>query len=90
MRHILGLLMLTSVAAAQTTVTAVLDAGAYTNNLAQGSIFVVKGTGLSAAGLVATGSGFPTALNNVRISLTAVSGGAIVQSPMVYPTIKAA
>ena len=31
-------------------VTEVLDAGSYTKNIAQGSIFVVKGTNLSAAG----------------------------------------
>ena len=32
------------------TITAVLDAGSYTANIAEGSIFVVKGSGLSAAG----------------------------------------
>ncbi len=31
------------------TITSVVDAGSYTANIAQGSIFVVKGSGLSAA-----------------------------------------
>ena len=37
-------------AIAQPTITAVLDGAAYTQNIAQGSVFVVKGEGLSAAG----------------------------------------
>ena len=61
----------------QPAITAVLDGAAYTNNVAQGSVFVVKGTGLSAAGLVSAPAPlYPTTLNNVRISLTAVTGGA--------------
>jgi uncharacterized protein (TIGR03437 family) len=70
---------------AQPAVTAILDGAAYTNNIAQGSVFVVKGTGLSAAGNVsATAPIYPVTLNNVRISLTAVTGGAAVTPLMVY------
>lgn len=39
-------------AIAQPTITAVLDGAAYTQNIAQGSVFVFKGKGLSAAGNV--------------------------------------
>ncbi len=73
-----------AVAMAQ-TVTAVQDGGAYTNNIAQGSVFVVKGTGLSGAGFVqATAPIYPTTLNSVRITMTAVTGGAVVNPLMVY------
>lgn len=82
------LLFATAIAAlAQPAITAVLDGGAYTSDVAQGSVFVVKGTGLSAAGFVqATAPNYPTTagLNNVRIALTAVSGGAVVNAFMVY------
>jgi len=70
---------------AQPSITAVLDGGAYTNDIAQGSVFVVKGTGLSAAGVVtATAPIYPTTLNSARISLTAVTGGAVVTPLMAY------
>ena len=85
MRHFLALLTLSTAAIAQPAITAVLDAGAYTSNIAQGSVFVVKGTGLSATGLVqATPPTYPTLLNSVRISMTAVTGGAVVNPLMVY------
>ncbi|MCU1273016.1 MAG: hypothetical protein JWO48_447 [Bryobacterales bacterium] len=74
MKCILALLALSKAAMSQPVITAVLDGGAYTNNIAQGSVFVVKGTGLSAAGSVAaTAPIYPTTLNNVKISLTAVA-----------------
>jgi hypothetical protein len=39
---------------------------------------VVKGTGLSAAGTIAaTAPTYPMTLNNVSISLTAITGGAL-------------
>jgi hypothetical protein len=45
MKRILALLALSTVAAmAQPAITAVLDGAAYTNNIAQGSVFVVKGS----------------------------------------------
>ena len=79
MKRILALVALSTTAVmAQPAITAVLDGAAYTNNIALGSVFVVKGTGLSAAGLVtATAPIYPATLNNVKISLTAVTGGAV-------------
>ncbi|MEO5926361.1 MAG: lamin tail domain-containing protein [Bryobacteraceae bacterium] len=85
MKLILSLLTLSVAAIAQPAITAVQDAGAYTSNIAQGSVFVVKGAGLSAAGLVqATPPTYPTTLNSVRISLTAITGGAVVNPPIAY------
>jgi uncharacterized protein (TIGR03437 family) len=85
MKHFLALLLLSTAATAQPAITAVLDAGAYTATIAQGSVFVVKGTGLSATGLVqATPPTYPTTLNNVRVSLTAVSGGTVINALMAY------
>lgn len=85
MKYILVLLVLSATAMAQPTITAVLDGGSYTNNIAQGSVFVIKGTGLSAAGYVAaTAPIYPDALNTVSITLTAVTGGAVVTPLMVY------
>jgi uncharacterized protein (TIGR03437 family) len=72
-------------AIAQPVVTAVQDGAAYTNTVAQGSVFVVKGTGLSAAGTVtAPAPLYPATLNSVRISLTAVTGGTVVAPLMIY------
>ncbi len=66
-------------------VTAALDAGALTPNLAPGSVFAVKGTGLSAAGFFQPGVlPYPAVLNGVRIPLTPASGGAAVDMMMVY------
>lgn len=86
MKRILTVLALsTGAALAQPAITAVLDGGAYTNNIAQGSVFVVKGTGLSAAGFVqAVAPAYPTTLNNASISLTAVAGGTVVNAKMAY------
>jgi uncharacterized protein (TIGR03437 family) len=67
------------------SITAVLDAAALTANLAPGSVFAVKGTGLSAAGFVQPASlPYPTILNNARITLTPAAGGAELQMLMVY------
>ena len=86
MKPLLALIAFSAAAMAQPAITAVLDAGAYTSNIAQGSVFVVKGTGLSAAGLVqATPPAYFTTLNSVRISLTAVTGGAVV-NPLIVNT----
>ncbi len=57
------------------TITAVLDAGSYAPNIAQGSIFVVKGTGLSAAGLTQPPFPLPTSIGGVTINFTLASGG---------------
>jgi uncharacterized protein (TIGR03437 family) len=57
------------------TITAVLDAGSYTANIAEGSIFVVKGSGLSAAGLVQPPFPLPTSSSGVSIAFTPANGG---------------
>jgi uncharacterized protein (TIGR03437 family) len=70
---------------AQPTISAILDGAAYTPDLAQGTVFVVKGTGLSAPGTTtAAGPNFPTTLNSVRITLTAVTTRTVVDARMVY------
>ena len=66
------------------TITEVLDAGSYTKNIAQGSIFVVKGTTLSASGFNQFGFPLPTASNGVKITFTSTSGGTGVDAYLVY------
>jgi uncharacterized protein (TIGR03437 family) len=66
------------------TISAVLDAGSYTKNIAQGSIFVVKGTNLSAAGFTQLGFPLPPASNGVKITFTPAGGGAGVDANLVY------
>src|SRR4051794_11783860 len=70
------------------TITAVQDAGSYTASIAQGSIFVVKGSNLSSA---TTNSGFsqagfplPATLASVKITFTPTAGGAGADAYMVY------
>ena len=71
MKTLTCLLALPLCAMAQPSVTAVIDGAAFTINIAQGSVFVVKGTGLSPAGFVsANAPDYPTILNGVRITLT--------------------
>ena len=80
-----SLFLFGSVAFAQTTITQVLDGAAYTPDVAQGSVFVVKGTGLSGPGFTpATAPGYPTVLNNVQITFTPAAGGAATQALMAY------
>lgn len=85
MKRTLIFLSLAMAAMAQPVVTAVQDGAAYTNGIAPGAVFVVKGTGLSAAG-TATGTPpmYQATLNNVRLSMTAVTGGAAVTPLMLY------
>ncbi len=54
------------------TITAVLDAASYTEDIAQGSIFVVKGSNLSASGFTQFAFPLPTAstTGNVKITFT--------------------
>src|SRR5258705_87617 len=86
MKRLLPLFVLSAAATlAQPAITAVVDGGAYTVDIAQGSVFVVKGTGLSAAGFEqGTAPNYPTVLNLVQIKLTAASGSTVVTAPMVY------
>ena len=65
-------------------ITAVLDAGSYTANIAQGSIFVVKGTNLSAAGYTAMSFPLPTTSGNVKITFAPAAGGASTDAYLVY------
>jgi len=73
-------------------ITAVLDAGSYTANIAEGSVFVVKGTNLSASGLVEFGFPLPTSCTvalcagaaSGEITFTPASGGAGTQAYLVY------
>lgn len=67
------------------TLSAILDAASYTSGIAQGSIFVVKGTNLSPAGFTQN-SGYPlsTTLGGVKITFTPLSGGAATDCFMVY------
>lgn len=65
-------------------ITAVLDGAGYIENLAQGSVFVVKGTNLCSAGLSqGTAPRYPKILNNVRITFTTI-GGVVYEMLMVY------
>ena len=66
------------------SITAVLDAGSYTANIAQGSIFVVKGTGLSAAGFTQLGFPLPTTQSGVKITFTPAAGGAGTDAYLIY------
>jgi uncharacterized protein (TIGR03437 family) len=67
------------------TISAVLDAGSYTANIAQGSIFVVKGSGLSAPGpVVETSFPLPPSVNGVSIAFTPPTGGTGIQAYMIY------
>jgi uncharacterized protein (TIGR03437 family) len=65
-------------------ITAVLDAGGYTSGIAQGSIFVVKGTNLSPAEVAFTSYPLPTTFHNVKITFTPTSGGSGTDAYMVY------
>src|SRR5262249_10229870 len=67
------------------TVTAVLDAASYTANIAQGSIFVVKGINMSASGFTQFQFPLPTAsTDGVKITFTPAAGGAGVNPYLVY------
>jgi uncharacterized protein (TIGR03437 family) len=66
------------------TITAVLDAGSYTANIAEGSIFVVKGTNLSASGLSEFSFPLPTSSGGVQIAFTPASGGTATNAYLVY------
>jgi len=65
-------------------ITAVLDAASYTKNIARGSIFVVKGSNLSAAGFTQLSFPLPTSSSGVRITFTPAGGGAAVDAYLIY------
>lgn len=84
LRLVCLILMAIALSAQTPTITAVLDGAGLTENLAQGTVFVVKGTNLCSAGLFqGTAPLYPTILNNVRITFTSL-GGVVSQMLMVY------
>ena len=56
-------------------ITAVQDAASNTPNIAQGSIFIVKGANLSASGYTAFGLPRPTSVGGGKVTFTPVAGG---------------
>jgi uncharacterized protein (TIGR03437 family) len=67
------------------TITAVQDAASNTANIAQGSIFVVKGTTLSpVAPLASFAPPRPTQSSGVKVTFTPVSGGTGTDAYLVY------
>ena len=69
------------------TITAVQDAGSYTSNIAEGSIFVVKGSNLSASGYTAFGFPLPTASSGsdkAQITFTPTAGGSGTAAYLIY------
>jgi uncharacterized protein (TIGR03437 family) len=69
------------------TITAVLDAGSYTSNVAPGSIIVVKGSNLSASGFTQFGFPLPTqstGSDKAQITFTPTSGGSGTQAYLIY------
>src|ERR1035441_431041 len=82
-----GLTILVSSAAwAQPVVNSVSNASSYTADIAQGSWFVVFGTGMGPASIsVYSGAlPFPTDLSGTSVSLTPASGGAAVSARIWY------
>jgi uncharacterized protein (TIGR03437 family) len=64
-------------------ITAVLDAAAYTPNIAQGQVFVVKGNNLATSSASAS-LPYPSAIGGVSIAFTPAAGGAPGSVEMVY------
>jgi uncharacterized protein (TIGR03437 family) len=62
-------------ASTKPTISAVLDAGRYTPSIAQGSLFVVQGSGLSPNGSFTTSFPLPPSYDNVEITFTPFGGG---------------
>jgi uncharacterized protein (TIGR03437 family) len=58
------------------TITAVLNAASNTAGIAQGAIFIVKGSNLSASGFTSFDVPRPTASNGVKITFTPTTGAA--------------
>lgn len=65
-------------------ITAVEDAGSYTANIAQGSVFVIKGTNLSPSGLTEASFQLPTSDDGVSINFTPSAGGTPIQPYLIY------
>ncbi len=65
-------------------ITAVLDAGSYTSTIAQGSVFVVKGTNLSPAGYTTTSFPLPPSSGGVSISIAPLFGDSATNAYIIY------
>jgi uncharacterized protein (TIGR03437 family) len=65
-------------------ITAVQDAASNTPNIAQGSIFIVKGSNLSASGYTPFGLPRPTNFGGVKVTFTPVAGGTGTDAYLVY------
>jgi uncharacterized protein (TIGR03437 family) len=66
------------------TITVVQDAASNTPNIAQGSIFIVKGTTLSASGYTPFSPPRPTSSSGVKVTFTPVAGGTGTDAYLVY------
>jgi uncharacterized protein (TIGR03437 family) len=66
------------------TITAVQDAGSYTANVAQGGLFVVKGSGLSGNGFTEATAPYQQTLAGVGVTFTPITGGAGTQAYIIY------
>lgn len=65
-------------------ITEVLDAGSYTADIAQGSIFVIKGANLSASGYTAMSFPLPVSSGGVSIKFAPAGTGASGQGTSAY------
>jgi uncharacterized protein (TIGR03437 family) len=66
------------------TVTAVLNGASNTPGIAQGAIFIVKGSNLSASGFTPFDLPRPTQSSGVKITFTPTAGGAATDAFLVY------
>jgi len=66
------------------TITAVQDAASNTPNIAQGAIFIVKGSNLSASGYTPFSPPRPTVSSGVKVTFTPVAGGTGTDVYLVY------
>ncbi|HYW44012.1 MAG TPA: hypothetical protein VE959_14215 [Bryobacteraceae bacterium] len=67
------------------TITQVADAAAYGSSIAEGSIFIVKGSNLSASGFNQFGFPLPTSSpDGVSVKFTPVSGGTATSAYLIY------
>jgi len=66
------------------TITQVVDAAAYGSSIAQGSIFIVKGTNLSPSGFTQFGFPLPATSGGVTVNFTAASGGTPTPAYLIY------
>ncbi len=66
------------------TITEVSDAATYTKNIAQGSIFIVKGSNLGGSGYNPMSFPLPTTSGGIKITFTPTSGGAGTDAYLIY------